>query len=162
MAWKLGALSLVQYETLHPDLQQIINTGLELCPVDFGIKYGYRDPDLQFNLYTKGRQKINGIWRITSAKDVITYKDGKDRKSNHNYLPSRAFDFYAYIPGKPHLGYDKTHLIAIGSSLITASKLLYSKGIISHTARWGANWDNDGELITDQNFIDLPHIEILI
>ena len=40
-------------------------------------------------------------------------------------------------------------------------KILKEEGIISHDIRWGFNWDRDGIIISDQNFQDGPHFELI-
>jgi len=46
-----------RYETLHVDLRRIIDRALIYSDVDFGISYGYRSPEEQFELF----KKVKGI-----------------------------------------------------------------------------------------------------
>jgi hypothetical protein len=39
--------------------------------------------------------------------------------------------------------------------------MLYEQEKITSKLKWGANWDMDGEIITDQGFMDLPHFELI-
>jgi len=86
--------------------------------------------------------------------------DGINKKGKHNYNPSMAFDFYIYVPGKK-LSYDKLHLTFVAGLIIAVAKMLILDNKITHDIRWGGNWDSDGELISDQSFDDLPHIELI-
>ena len=73
--------------------------------------------------------------------------------SKHNSLPSMAVDFQPYpMPDRPEklwasLAYVAGYVIAIAKEE-------------GDTIRWGGDWDRDGDL-TDQNFDDLFHLEIV-
>lgn len=156
---KLGNKSKVQYDTLHPDLQLIVDATLELCVVDFSIHEGHRPVEKQFEYYKKGRTFIEGRWKLTDPKKKITNIDGHYKKGKHNYLPSLAFDFTAYVPDKPELTWDSIHLTYIGASMILIAEFLYKDGEIEHKLRWGGNWDRDGDL-ADNTLYDRPHVEL--
>ena len=157
--WVLGTKSKEQFDTLHRDLQLIIQWALKFSPVDFGLSEGYRLPAKQFEYFKVGRELKNGLWIKTGA--TITNCDGYTLLSNHNYNPSLAFDFYAYVLGNPKLTYDKIHLTAIATTFLNMAKFLLDDGLITHNIRWGANWDQDGELFYDQVFDDAPHVELI-
>ena len=159
--FKLGTASKEVYETLHKDLQSIIDLALEVSPIDFMLPEGYRSPEEQFELYKRGRKLIDGVWQIVDRRKVVTHIDGKRTKSKHNHNPSLAFDFAVYVPGKKELTYDTEHMVALASMFITIGNMLYNDGKISHKVRSGMNWDMDGEIIYDQSFVDIPHIEII-
>jgi hypothetical protein len=72
-----------------------------------------------------------------------------------------AFDFIASVPSKPELAYDKVHLMYLVGVFTSISEYMYINGIITHKVRSGANWDSDGELLYDQSFWDMPHIELI-
>lgn len=149
------------YDTLHSDLQIIISWGLKRCAVDFTLYEGHRSEETQFEYFKKGRELNHrtGEWEIVDRKKVITSIDGKRRKGKHNYNPSLAVDLHVYVPDKPYLTWDEKHLTYIGASLIMVAKFLYEEGLISHTLRWGGNWDRDGDL-ADNTLYDLPHLEL--
>ena len=65
------------------------------------------------------------------------------------------------VPGKLKLAYDQVHLAYVAALMIGVSYKLREEGKISHIVRWGGNWDKDGELLYDQNFEDMPHIELI-
>ena len=67
-------------------------------------------------------------------------------------MPSLAGDIYAWV-GKA--SWDKNHLILIAGVILSCADELGTP------LRWGGNWDGDGVIISDQNFIDLPHFELL-
>jgi peptidoglycan L-alanyl-D-glutamate endopeptidase CwlK len=154
-----GKKSLKVYNTLHEDLQTILDWGIKYCRVDFSLNEGHRPPAKQFEYYKKGRELQNGVWTVVNKKWVITNVDGYAIKGKHNYSPSLAVDFSAYVPQKPELTWDAVHLTYIGSALIMISELLYERGVISHVLRWGGNWDRDGDL-SDNTLYDRPHVEL--
>lgn len=136
--------------TAHPDLIRIMEAALQLSPVDFGIAYGYRSPQKQMELYQQGR---------TTPGPIVTNIDGVKTKSKHNEYPSHAVDIFAFVNGKA--SWEEKDLVFLGGIIIATAKLLKQAGKITHDIRWGGNWDGDGIIITDQNFQDLPHFEII-
>mgnify|MGYP003651971829 CR=1 FL=1 len=154
-----GSKSFNKVNTCHRDLQTILNQAIKLTRVDFGVSHGYRKPEEQFELYKKGRKEVSGGWKIEDKSKVVTYLDGFEKKSKHNHEPSRAFDIYAFVNGKAN--WNKDYLIYLGGIIISASEILYEQGKTTHKLRWGGNWDSDSEIITDQNFMDLPHFELI-
>jgi len=155
----LGKKSKTQYDTLHPDLQMIASWGLKYCAVDFGINEGHRPISKQFEYFKKGRKLVGNKWVLVNPKAKWTNIDGINTKGMHNYEPSLAFDFKAFVPGKPQLTWDAVHLTYIGASLIMIAEYLYSEGMIQHKLRWGGNWDKDGDL-ADNTLYDRPHVEL--
>jgi len=143
--YKFGERSLNNLESCHEDLQLIANEALKVSQVDFGISEGHRSLQRQLELFNAGKSKIDGV----------------TKKGKHNYNPSLAFDFYAYVPGKKELAFDVTHLMYIVGVITAVGERLYQEGKISHKVRSGANWDGDGELKYDQSFFDAPHIQIV-
>ncbi len=156
---KFGEKSTKQFETLHGDLQTILAWGIKYCLVDFSLVEGHRPPEKQFEYYKKGREFIDGRWKVTNPKAVITNVDGHHTKGNHNYLPSRAVDFCAHVPDKPELTWDTIHLTYIAATLVYIADRLFEDGVIQHRLRWGGNWDKDGDL-SDNKLYDRPHVEI--
>ena len=164
MTWVFGNKSSKVLTRLHRDLQMILQWGLKYSPVDFGLGEGYRSPEKQFEYFKVGRfQNENGKWeKIKShiAVKPITNCDGYDILSKHNYNPSFAVDMHIYVLGKPSLTYDIAHLSLVAGVIIAAAAFLYEAGTITHKLRWGGNWDKDGEILFDQEFDDLPHLEL--
>ena len=144
----------------HNDMIKIHTTWINITLIDYGINYGHRSPEIQFELFKKGRSFINDVWVITDKLKVVTNCDGYTIKGKHNYNPSIATDFYAYIPGQNKLSYDELHLTYIACGLQTTARFLYEAGEIEHLIRWGGNWDNDGIIKYDQRLQDLCHVEL--
>ena len=146
--YKLGKGSLKKLESVHHDLVKIIKLAITRTPVDFGISEGHRSLERQKELYDQGKSKIDGI----------------NKKGKHNYSPSLAIDLYAYHPDievRKKLAYDVPTLCIIAGVLISCADELKAKGDIKHSIRWGGNWDNDGVILYDQSFDDLPHFELV-
>jgi peptidoglycan L-alanyl-D-glutamate endopeptidase CwlK len=141
--YKLGKGSLKKLESVHHDLVKIIKLAITRTPVDFGISEGHRTLERQKELYDQGKSKIDGI----------------NKKGKHNYSPSLAIDLYAYHPDievRKKLAYDVPTLCIIAGVIISCADELKAKGDIKHSIRWGGNWDNDGVILYDQSFDDLP------
>ena len=146
--YKLGKGSLKKLESVHHDLVKIIKLAITRTPVDFGISEGHRTLERQKELYDQGKSKIDGI----------------NKKGKHNYSPSLAIDLYAYHPDievRKKLAYDVPTLCLIAGVIISCADELKAKGDIKHSIRWGGNWDNDGVVLYDQSFDDLPHFELV-
>ena len=146
--YKLGKGSLKKLESVHHDLVKIIKLAITRTPVDFGISEGHRTLERQKELYDQGKSKIDGI----------------NKKGKHNYSPSLAIDLYAYHPDievRKKLAYDVPTLCLISGVIISCADELKAKGDIKHSIRWGGNWDNDGVILYDQSFDDLPHFELV-
>lgn len=161
MDHKLGTKSKIQYDTLHTDLQMIVDWVLKYCVVDMTLVEGHRPVEKQFEYFKKGRQQDRGgkYTIIANRRDVITNIDGYDKKGKHNYTPSLAVDFRAYVPNKSQLSWDAIHLTYIGASMLLAAEFLFLQGVITHKLRWGGNWDKDGDL-SDNTLYDRPHVEL--
>ena len=65
------------------------------------------------------------------------------------------------MPGRNDLAYDFNHLSLIAGVVMSTAKRLKNEGKVTHGIRWGGNWDMDGQIITDQTFNDLPHVELV-
>jgi len=93
----------------------------------------YRPPEEQFKLFLKGRDYVGNI--IDKSK-IVTYCDGKIKKSPHNYYPSYAFDCFVELNNQAI--WDKREYQVIG-------KICQILGV-----RWGGNFSN---------LYDVYHIE---
>lgn len=142
---EFGQRSKEKLATCHIDLQLIAQESLKVSVVDFGVSEGHRTIEKQQEYFKTGKSKIDGVIK----------------KGKHNYQPSLAFDVYAYVPEKPELAFSKAYLTFLGGVITTTAKRLLNEGRISHSLRWGYNWDNDGEIGTDQTFQDMPHFELV-
>lgn len=137
MIYKFGTTSKERLSTCHEDLQKVLESAIALSPIDFGIAEGHRTIERQKQLFDEGKSKIDGI----------------TKKGKHNYSPSLAVDVYAFVNGKA--SWDAKELCLIAGVILSVAA---NYGI---KLRWGGNWDNDGQIISDQNFIDLPHFELI-
>ena len=144
MSFTFGKRSREKLSQCHPDLQLIAEESLKLSSIDFGISEGHRSVEKQQEYFRTGKSKVDGI----------------KKKGKHNYQPSLAFDFYAYIPGKPSEAFSMHNLTYLAGVITATARRLYNEGKITHQLRWGANWDRDGEILTDQDFDDAPHVEL--
>jgi len=141
--YNYGKRSVESLDTCHKDLQLIAYEAIKVSDVDFGISEGHRALERQKKLYDEKKSRIDGI----------------SQKGKHNYIPSLAFDVYAYVNGKA--SWEVKDLTYIGGVMTSTAHRLYDEGKITHILRWGANWDNDGVIMDDQTFQDLPHFELL-
>jgi peptidoglycan LD-endopeptidase CwlK len=148
MGYTIGNRSAAILKDCHNDFYKIVNYALQLSDVDFGIAEGHRSLKRQQELFNQGKSKIDGV----------------NKKGKHNYKPSLAIDIFAYHPDaevRRQIAYDLNTLCYIAGVIISASKILYSKGLIRTQIRWGGNWDGDGIIIKDQSFNDLVHFELV-
>jgi peptidoglycan L-alanyl-D-glutamate endopeptidase CwlK len=82
---------------------------------------------------------------------------GKSRlpwpKGKHCASPSQAVDAAPYLGGKA--SYDQRQCLHFAGYVLGVAAQL---GI---PLRWGGDWDGDHEAVTDQDFQDLVHFELL-
>lgn len=135
--------SISKLRTCDVRLQLVLMRAIEITEIDFGVAFGHRSVEEQQRLYAIGR---------TEPGHIVTYLDGVNKKSKHNEDPSQAVDVYAYVNGK---------------AVWTERYLCYLAGLFQAVAKdknieltWGGNWDRDGEIASDHNFIDMPHFQI--
>jgi peptidoglycan LD-endopeptidase CwlK len=140
---RFGKTSRARLATCHKDLQLVLNTAIKYSPVDFGIAEGHRPVEKQLEYFNAGKSKIDGV----------------TKKGKHNYIPSMAVDIYAFVNGKAE--WNNETLSYMAGLIQGIAKMLFSEGKISHSIRWGGNWDRDGEILFDQKFDDLPHLELI-
>ena len=131
---KYSARSERKLKTAHPLLQIVFRSVLQ--DMDHTIVEGRR-----------GKKKQNAYY--SSGKSRVKWPKGK-----HNSKPSKAIDAGPYINGKlsEHVGQ-----CCYFAALVVERARQF--GII---IRWGGNWDGDEEIMTDQQFQDLWHFEIIL
>lgn len=138
--FQFGTRSRGNLGSCHPRLIDVAEAALRVSPYDFSIIEGHRSLERQAALYRAGKSQIDGI----------------SRKGNHNYSPSRAFDFLPYpsnVNGVPTWEDHQRFCVIAGVIIATGNRL----GI---PLRWGGDWDGDGNN-ADASLHDLPHIELL-
>ena len=118
---------------------------------DNTIIYGHRPPELQFELYRRGRVLVNGLWVVDNPKEIVTYKDGINDLSKHNFLPALAVDAVPYPIDWPD-----------------TDRMYYFAGVVMERARqmgiplrWGGDWNRNTQ-VKDEGFVDLNHFEIAV
>jgi peptidoglycan L-alanyl-D-glutamate endopeptidase CwlK len=132
-----GAESLKKLSTCDKDIQTVMNEAIK--HYDFTILYGTRTVEEQFALYQQGRKLVDGVWTKVGA--TVTNLDGKIKKSNHNYTPSRAIDIAPY----PIDWNDTKRFVELSKVVKEAMKTV---GI---DLQWGGDWER---------FTDYPHYEL--
>ena len=100
--------------------------------IDFSVICGHRTQEEQNNAVHSGFSKVE-------------YPNSK-----HNSIPSKAMDLAPYP-----IDWENTTRFAFLMGTIKGIAL--SKGI---KVRFGGDWDSDGD-ITDHDFMDWPHIELV-
>ena len=129
-----GKTSKRRLETCHQDLQDLFDEVITV--VDCSIIEGHRSQEKQDTYYYDGKSKVR--WPY-----------GK-----HNGDPSEAVDAAPYLNNA--ISWNKYHCIYLAGIVM---------GIASQMKipiRWGGDWDGDKEPITDQDFQDLVHYELIL
>ena len=57
---KFSNRSIKKLETCHEDIQKIMYKAIKI--IDFSVLRGYSSPEMQFELYKKGRHLQDGCW----------------------------------------------------------------------------------------------------
>lgn len=135
MKFKFGKTSQMKLYTVHPDLEIIMGDALDTGIMDFSIIEGHRRQVEQNKYYDLGKSRVK-------------FPDGK-----HNKIPSKAVDAAPFINGK--VSWNRLHCCVLAGIILACAA---KRGI---KLRWGGNWDMDGEPITDQDFQDLVHFELV-
>lgn len=123
------------YDELDPRLQVLV-TRLRDEVADISLTCGYRKPLEQNKMFELKRSTKR--WP----------------NSKHNRYPSVAVDIAPY----PYPQYEPKLWGALGYLAGAAKLIAREEGF---EVRWGGDWDGDGDM-TDQNFDDLFHLEILL
>jgi len=134
----LSKRSLKKLATCHEDLQLIAKEAIKESPYDFGISYGMRLPEEQFELYKKGRIMIDGRWQIEDRTQVVTYLDGYIHKSKHNLNPSEAFDIMVYLNRK--ITWNNIYYMEVALHILEIADKLFFNDKVSNRLTWGGNW----------------------
>jgi len=132
-----GKNSAYQLNLAHPDIRAVMNDALELGIMDFAVIESFRN-----------KEKQNAYFYAVPKKSKAKWPDGK-----HNRIPSEAVDAVPVINGKQ--SWNKLHCCILHGIIMSCA---VRRGV---KLRWGGNWDMDGEPITDQDFQDLAHHEMV-
>jgi peptidoglycan L-alanyl-D-glutamate endopeptidase CwlK len=129
---RLGAASLVQYRTLHPDLQRVADEAIK--HYDFAIVEGFRNEKAQNIAYASGASQRK--WPF----------------GEHNKLPSDAMDCYPWP-----IDWSDTPKNVERQTLL-AGIMLATSWQLGIQLRWGGDWNRDGDT-RDEKFRDRGHFE---
>lgn len=141
--YRFGRRSLEIINGLHPDLQKVLLDAIQTSPYDFGLHSGHRPVEEQLELYAQGR---------TKPGNKVTWVDGVNKKSRHNYYPSLAFDFHCSVKGntwdntKKEVDGDPAYLEEIARHILKVAKDKYGLEL-----EWGGDWKRTP---------DAPHIQL--
>ena len=99
--------------------------------------------------------------RRSKSRQNMLFADGKSRlqwpNSKHNVLEptgrSMAVDAAPFVNGD--VSWRKEHCIFLAGVVLAVANRLQVP------LRWGGNWDMDREPVTDQDFQDLVHYELV-
>lgn len=135
--FKFGIKSESRLDQVHPTLVLVMRESLAYGIMDFAITEGHRDEETQ-----------NKYYYAKPSKSKVKFPDGK-----HNKIPALAVDVVPYIKGDA--SWHNLHCCILAGVILSAAAKL---GI---EVRWGGNWNMDSEPITDQEFQDLVHFELV-
>lgn len=130
-----GKGSLMQLATCHPRLQLVLNEAVKYY--DFTVVEGHRGEAAQNAAFNARPQLSKLPWP----------------KGNHNAIPSKAADIAPFPIDwkdgeKPHLRF-----AMMMGVVLTCAKQLGVK------VRFGMDWNRNADP-RDEDFIDLPHVEL--
>ena len=124
-------------ESCHQDWQTILHYVIQTY--DNTVVYGLRTAEQQFELFKKGRRRIDDWWEIVDKSKVVTYKDGYAKLSNHQ--SGLAVDVIPYPGGWQA---DEKEFFRMAGVIKSTAFLLKKYGDIQHEVEWGFDlwgWD---------------------
>jgi peptidoglycan L-alanyl-D-glutamate endopeptidase CwlK len=75
--FKLSKKSIAKLKEVHPHIQELVKSAINLSTIDFGISEGMRTRDRQQILYDTGKSQTMNSRHLTGhAVDVYAWKDG--------------------------------------------------------------------------------------
>lgn len=134
MRYVLGTRSKKNLEGVHPDMVAVVKEAIRITNQDFTVIWGVRTAEQQNELYQKGR---------TKPGNIVTYKDGYRKKSNHQ-AKSDGYGHAVDLVPYPIDWNDWTKFELINDAMQEAGRSLGVKVI------WGGNW----------KFRDAAHFEL--
>ena len=142
--------SVQQRDTLMGSLRLLMDDALRVSDVPFQLVQGARTIEEQQRLFDGPPKRSN-----VNPRDYPT-REKLYAAAKHVIGPgmplSRAVDIIIDVKGKE---YDKAHMCYVAGVVLAIAAL---RGI---PVRWGGDWDRDGELLSDQKLIDMPHFELM-
>jgi len=146
--YSFGKRSRSRLDTCHPDLILIMEEAIKIF--DFSVLEGIRSTEQQQEYFETGRSKLDGINKLSKHQD-------------HGDNLSYAVDIMPYARGTNAFSgkeLDKARFYFLAGVVKMATAKLQEEGKISHSIRWGGDWDSDN-IFDDQDFFDTPHFEII-
>ena len=131
---KFSKRSQERLSTCAEPLQRLFNEVIKHR--DCTIIEGHRGQERQDRFYDEGKSRVK-------------FPNGK-----HNEQPSEGIDVGPYFPGIG-LSWDHRHCLYFAGFVMGTAEQL---GI---RIRWGGDWDMGHEPVTDQDFQDLVHFELM-
>ena len=138
MQW--GKKSIERLDGLDPLLRQVLDRALSYQILDISIIQTVRSKEEQDEYFRTGKSKVK-------------WPNGKHNVTEDSPL-AKAADVAPYIPGRG-VSWNKLHCCVLAGIILAAAK---EEEV---AIRWGGNWDMDSEPITDQDFQDLVHFELV-
>lgn len=137
-----GAMSALRLATCDERLQRLFNEVIK--HVDCTITCGHRGKEEQDEAFRTGKSKV------------------QFPNSMHNKTPSLAVDVVPYPVEWPDARMDReTYARSLGRFYLFVGYVRATADQFGIQVRCGADWDGDFE-VKDQNFHDLPHIELIV
>ena len=136
--YRLGQTSNERLAGVDGRLVEIVKLALKFGLIDITIIEGVRSKEKQNKLFSEGKSKV--MW--PNSRHNI--RNGEDK--------AMAVDAAPYVNGR--LSWDSRHCIYMAGVIMSAA------AVLGYRLRWGGNWDQDGEPVTDQTFDDLVHFEL--
>jgi hypothetical protein len=130
-----------QLNTVHQDLVRVLEEAVRRVPFDCIVVYGHRTVKEQQALYALGRTKRGAR---------VTWLDGINKKSRHNYTPSLAIDVVPFSIVKTGEWRETPESLAQLSILGAMAETVAKEFSIEDFA-WGGRWKKTK---------DMPHFEL--
>ena len=129
----LGNRSRGRLDGVHPQIIACIENSLAVSPIDFGIPRdgGVRTAERQREMYEDPdiETKCDGFVNISRHQIPVGCKYGM------------AFDFYAYLNGKP--SWDDLHMALVAGVILATNKQMMLSGEMTFSLRWGGTFGSD-------------------
>jgi peptidoglycan LD-endopeptidase CwlK len=142
--FEFGKSSLRRKATLHPIIQVLCHRVIRVY--DFSILCGWRSEAKQLEAYNEGNSKVLFPFSKHNRSLLLGLPNVSDAIDAGPWINGRTSEDYSdcsHMAGMFIMAAESFHLEDMGLELV-----------------WGGNWDGDMEIITDQNFNDLYHLEL--
>lgn len=128
-----------QLYTVDISLRMVCEKALSYGVMDASIIEGRRPKEKQNQYFREGKSRVQ-------------WPNGKHNVTTPDAL-ANAVDVAPFVNGK--ISWNKNHCLVWAGLMLAAAAELGIK------IRWGGNWDMDGEPVTDQQFQDIVHFELV-